>query len=102
MSSSLEVFDLDTGDHLGRVVDLHVEGLMLLSDRPVDLFRSFALQVNLPMSLNGVREFLLDAESLWNRESINGKQYWTGMHFTNLPEDSRLCIERMASALRRR
>ncbi|WVM88559.1 hypothetical protein UMZ34_21010 [Halopseudomonas pachastrellae] len=50
------------------------------------------------MSLNGVREFLLDAESLWNRESINGKQYWTGMHFTNLPEDSRLCIERMVAS----
>lgn len=41
MSSSLEVFDLDTGDHLGRVVDLHEEGLMLLSNRPVDLNRAF-------------------------------------------------------------
>lgn len=45
MSSSLEVFDLDTGDHLGRVVDLHEEGLMLLSNRPVDLNRAFSLQV---------------------------------------------------------
>ena len=70
MSSSLEVFDLDTGDHLGRVVDLHEEGLMLLSNRPVDLNRAFSLQVNLPMTLNGVNEFLLDAESLWNRVSI--------------------------------
>ena len=99
VSNSLEVFDLDTGDHLGRVVDLHVEGLMLLSDRPVDLFRCFALQVNLPMRLNGVHEFLLDAETLWNRQSLNGQQYWTGMHFTNLPEASRQRIEKMVASL---
>lgn len=99
VSNSLEVFDLDTGDHLGRVVDLHVEGLMLLSDQPVDLFRSFALQVNLPMRLNGVHEFLLDAETLWNRQSLNGQQYWTGMHFTNLPDTSRQCIEKMVASL---
>lgn len=98
VSTSLEVFDLDTGDHLGRVVDLHAEGLMLLSERPLDLFRSFALQVNLPMTLNGMTEFLLDAESLWNRESISGQQYWTGLHFTNLPEESRQCIERMVAS----
>ncbi|OWL90339.1 PilZ domain-containing protein [Halopseudomonas aestusnigri] len=98
MSSSLEVFDLDTGDHLGRVVDLHEEGLMLLSNRPVDLNRAFALQVNLPMTLNGVNEFLLDAESLWNRVSINGEQFWTGMHFIDLPEESRQCISKMVAS----
>lgn len=98
VSTSLEVFDLNTGDHLGRVVDLHAEGFMLLSERPLDLFRSFALQVNLPMKLNGISEFLLDAESLWNRESISGQQYWTGLHFTNLPDDSRQCIERMVAS----
>ncbi|WP_341706364.1 PilZ domain-containing protein [Halopseudomonas sp.] len=98
VSSSLEVFDLDTGDHLGRVVDLHEEGLMLLSNRPVDLNRAFALQINLPMTLNGVKEFLLDAESLWNRVSINGEQFWTGMHFTNLPEEARQCIAKMVAS----
>ena len=98
MSSSLEVFDLDTGDHLGRVVDLHEEGLMLLSNRPVDLNRAFSLQVNLPMTLNGVNEFLLDAESLWNRVSINGEQFWTGMHFIDLPGLLRQCISKMVAS----
>ena len=98
MSTSLEVYDLDTGHHLGRVVDLHAEGLMLLSDQPISLFKRFALQVNLPMTLNGLSEFFLDAESLWNRESIAGGQYWTGLHFTNLPEPSRQCIEKMVAS----
>ena len=43
-------------------------------------------------------EFLLDAESLWNRESISGQQYWTGLHFTHLPDESRQCIERMVAS----
>ena len=54
VSNSLEVYDLDSGELLGRVVDLHTEGLMLLSERPIELNRSWALQVNLPMNLNGV------------------------------------------------
>lgn len=98
VSNSLEVYDLDTGDLLGRVVDLHTEGLMLLSERPIALFKSYALQVNLPMNLNGVTEFLLDAESLWHRESIAGGQFWTGLHFTNLPDESRQCIQKMVAS----
>lgn len=98
MSSSLEVYDLDSGELLGRVVDLHTEGLMLLSESPIELNRAWALQVNLPMKLNGVSEFTLDAESRWHRESIGGHQYWTGLQFTSLPDESRQCIERMVSS----
>ncbi|PRB76170.1 PilZ domain-containing protein [Pseudomonas sp. MYb185] len=98
VSSSLEVYDLDSGELLGRVVDLHTEGLMLLSERPIELNRAWALQVNLPMTLNGVSEFMLDAESRWHRESMAGGQYWTGLQFTHLPDESRRCIERMVSS----
>lgn len=98
MSSSLEVFDLDSGQLLGRVVDLHAEGFMLLSEQPIELNRAWALQVNLPMALNGVSEITLDAESRWHRESIGGRQYWTGLQFTHLPAESRQCIENMVSS----
>lgn len=98
VSSSLEVYDLDSGQLLGRVVDLHTEGLMLLSETPIELDRTWALQVNLPMTLNGVSEFTLDAESRWKRESIGGQQFWTGLEFTSLPDESRRCIEKMVSS----
>ncbi|SFM40549.1 PilZ domain-containing protein [Halopseudomonas yangmingensis] len=100
VSSSLEVFDLDSGEHLGRVVDLHSEGMMLLSERPLDLNRNWTLQVNLPMKLNGHSEFFASAESLWNRTSITGSQHWTGLQFTRLPDEARQCIERMVGAPR--
>ena len=98
VSSRLEVYDLDSGQLLGRVVDLHAEGLMLLSETPIELDRTWALQVNLPMTLNGVSEFTLGAESRWKRESIGGQQFWTGLQFTNLPDESRQCIEKMVSS----
>ena len=98
VSSSLEVYDLDSGQLLGRVVDLHAEGLMLLSERPIELDKAWALQVNLPMTLNGISEFTLDAESRWNRESISGEQFWTGLQFTSLPDESRKCIDSMVSS----
>ena len=60
--------------------------------------RAMNENVWVPMTLNGMTEFLLDAESLWNRESISGQQYWTGLHFTHLPDESRQCIERMVAS----
>lgn len=98
ISNSLEVYDLDSGQHIGRVVDLHAEGLMLLSEQPIELFRRYALQVSLPMTLNGTTEFFADAESLWQRESIAGGQYWTGLHFVQLPEDAKRCIDKMVAS----
>src|SRR5690606_1849745 len=93
-----EGYDRDSGRLRGRVVDLHAEGLMLLSEKPIELNRAWALQVNLAMTLDGVSEFTLDAESRWNRESIGGQQFWTGLQFTYLPDESRQCIERMVSS----
>lgn len=98
MSSSLEVYDLDNGQLLGRVVDLHIEGLMLLSEYPIELNKTWALQVNLPMILDGISEFTLHAESRWNRKSIGGQQFWTGLQFTFLPDESRNYIERMVAS----
>lgn len=98
ISNSLEVYDLDSGQHLGRVVDLHVDGLMLLSEQPMELFRRYALQVSLPMILNGMTEFFVDAESLWQRESIAGGQHWTGLHFVQLPDEAKQCIDKMVAS----
>lgn len=98
LSTSLEVYDLDSGQHLGRVVDLHAEGLMLLSDQPIDLFKRYALQVSLPMTLDGMTDFYLDAESLWQRESLAGGQHWTGLHFVLLPEEAKQCIDKMVAS----
>ncbi|WP_022962611.1 PilZ domain-containing protein [Halopseudomonas pelagia] len=98
ITTSLEVYDLDSGQHLGRVVDLHAEGLMLLSEQPMELFRRYALQVSLPMILNGMTEFFVDAESLWQRESIAGGQHWTGLHFVRLPDEAKQCIDKMVAS----
>src|SRR5690554_8159052 len=75
VSSSLEVYDLDNGQLLGRVVDLHAVGLMLLSEKPIELNRAWALQVNLAMSLDGVSEFTQAAEGRMTAGGSGGRQF---------------------------
>src|SRR5690606_34148725 len=98
VSCSRAGYDLDTGQLLRRTVALHAAARMLLSANAIELNRAWALQVNLPMTLDGLSEFTPDAESRWNRESIGGQQFWTGLQFTYLPDESRQCIERMVSS----
>jgi hypothetical protein len=50
------------------------------------------------MTLNGMKEFFVDAESLWRRESIAGGPHWPGMHFVKIPDEARHCIDRMVAS----
>ncbi len=93
----LEVFDIHSERQIGRVVDISVEGLMLISQTPIEVNRIFQLLIPLPMSLEGCNEIRLGVESLWARESGDGTQYWSGFHVICISDQDRDCIEQMLS-----
>ena len=93
----LEVFDIHSERQIGRVVDISVEGLMLISQTPIEVNRIFQLLIPLPMPLEGCNEIRLGVESLWTRESSDGTQHWCGFHVICISDQDRDCIERMLS-----
>ena len=44
----LRVFDRETGEKLGHVVDISAEGMMLVSESAIDVDRDYKLQMRLP------------------------------------------------------
>ena len=95
----LEVFDIHSERQMGRVADISVEGLMLISQTPIEVNRIFQLLIPLPMELEGCSEIRLGVESLWTRESNDGTQHWTGFHVICISDQDRDCIERMLSRI---
>lgn len=74
----LRVFDRQSGDLLGRLVDLTTEGIMLLSESPVPLGRTYSCRVVLPGQGADAREVTFDAHSVWCRKDVNPAFYAAG------------------------
>lgn len=97
ISDVLTVMDVHSERLLGRVVDLSVEGLMLISQVPIEVNRIFELKIQLPMRFSECTEIRVGVESLWTRESDDGTQYWTGFHIICISDQDQHCIETMLS-----
>lgn len=74
----LRVWDLDSGEVLGHVVDITTEGIMLLNDKPIELNRKYNLEIRWVNSEGGAEKIQFQAESLWSRPDVNATFYDTG------------------------
>lgn len=74
----LRVFDRHSGDLLGHLVDLTTAGIMLISESPIPLDRTYACRMVLPGEEDDQREVTFDAHSIWCRKDVNPTFYATG------------------------
>ncbi len=84
IQDELMVTDINTGNTMGQLANLSVEGLMLSSTEPVRLNTIYRLRI--PLSAEGVDDSNIEvrAESLWC-EDVNGSgSYWTGFHICEI------------------
>lgn len=74
----LRVFDKNTGQLLGHLVDIHTEGIMLLSEEPIECDINFQLQMILPGEILGTQTWNFEAQSKWCEQDVNPQFYNTG------------------------
>jgi hypothetical protein len=74
----LKVFDQITGQLMGHLVDITPEGIMLVSEKKIEINKSFNLRMELPAEILMQEEILFEATSLWCKKDINPDFYATG------------------------
>jgi hypothetical protein len=89
----LEVFDLHSGQRLGRVVDLSADGFMLFSDTPLTADELVECRLVSEQEIEGVSEITLGADCLWSRPGADGQHCWAGFHIIDLAEDQAAALE---------
>jgi hypothetical protein len=85
----IEVLDVITGRPIGRVGNLSVDGMLLISQRALPANALFQLSFNLP-SLNGssARPIDIGVNEQWGERAAAPGQFWTGFHIIDIsPED---------------
>ncbi|MDD4918750.1 MAG: PilZ domain-containing protein [candidate division Zixibacteria bacterium] len=89
------VYELETGEFVGRVINLTTGGLRLISDAAVAVPTKLSCRMRLPDLFKGAREIMFDIESRWCEYNRIGDWYETGYEFVRLGELARQAIDAM-------
>ncbi len=91
----LRVFDRNSGQLIGHLVDVTTEGVMLISKHPIETNTIFKSKMVLPKGIEGSKEITFDAKSIWCKKDVNPNFYATGFQLLkSSPEDIKL-LERL-------
>jgi len=89
------VINEETQEVIGHLVDLTVQGLRLISEKPVNPDAIFLLRLVLPVEIDGTMEFSLPAISRWcTKDNISGF-YNAGFEFRKVPLKTVRLIEKV-------
>ncbi|MFH1146655.1 MAG: PilZ domain-containing protein [Pseudomonadota bacterium] len=91
----LEVMDRNSGRHLGNLVDITTEGLMLVTKERIGPDALLEFRIVLPSGLLGKPYLDLDGKSLWCELDVNPDLFATGFRFFNISEETLDDIEHL-------
>ena len=89
----LRVYDQNTGELLGHIVDINKEGMRLVSDNPIPSNQPFQLWVDVPKESASRQRIELEAESLWSAPDVNPDFFDTGFRIHNISTPALLQLQ---------
>ncbi len=92
-SQRIRVRDINTNRHLGELVNLSSEGLMLISSQPVESNLVFQLDLELKIPHLDQNHLRLGVESLWCSAANQAQHFWSGFRIIDVSLDTIELIE---------
>ena len=83
----LRVFDRETGEKLGHVVDISAEGMMLVSESAIDVDRDYKLQMRLPDEEDRPTTHDFEGRTVWSSNDVNPAFFDTGFQVIQASEE---------------
>lgn len=87
------VLDSDTGRVIGTLLNITLEGAMVLSERKIDSDNVMELHIKLPENFVQKHELVFTANSRWCAPDINPEFYDVGYQFANVSEEDSQIIQ---------
>ena len=89
------IIDLDSGKHIGNLLNISTGGLMLLGNNPIELDKLYQLEIRLASPINGLSTIQLGADSLWSNPSSDGSSFWTGFQIIDISDDCQRAVNQL-------
>jgi hypothetical protein len=89
------VFDQQSSEQLGRMVDLSISGMMLIATHELPVGQTFEIEIRTPDD-HTVPPVRLAAETVWCRTSPANKQHFgIGLRFNSVGADALTQLEQL-------
>ncbi|MFO1388907.1 PilZ domain-containing protein [Cellvibrio sp.] len=84
ISGDVDVYDSLRDIYLGRLVNIHTQGLMLVGDVPLEEDRLYELDMHIPDEQNNKKVLRVGVDCLWTRAADQNGKHWTGFSIIDL------------------
>nr|WP_324258040.1 PilZ domain-containing protein [Cellvibrio fontiphilus] len=102
IQGDVDVYDSLRDQYLGRLVNIHTQGLMVMGDVALEEDRLYTLDLHLPEPINDQMVIQLGVDCLWAREADLAGKYWMGFSIIDASNESlqsiRDLVERLGEA----
>jgi len=86
----LRIFDNNSGNNLGHLVDITTQGIMMISEKPIQAGQDFSMRMQLPGVITGCEEIEFSAHCLWCKKDINPDFYVSGFKINTItPQEAK-------------
>lgn len=87
LSGPVNIYDRVSQAFLGRLVNVHTEGLMIMGNHPFTADCIYQLDLQLPEPINGCEMISIGVDCLWSR-SEDAHVHWAGCKIIDASEDA--------------
>ena len=91
----LRVFDQDTEELAGYLIDISERGAMIVSETPISPNRVFHLTLEAPKEVENCPSMDLDAVSVWQNSQTHPIFFDTGFRFASVSEQNKHRINQL-------
>ncbi len=99
ISGDVDVYDSLKDVYLGRLVNIHAQGLMIMGDLPLDEDHLYTLELHVPEPVNGQTVIQLGVDCLWTRDADLAGKYWMGCAIIDVSPQSTETIRMLVDML---
>jgi hypothetical protein len=86
------VYDSKSGHIIGTLLNITLEGAMILSENKIDSDKAMELHIKLPETFVQKHELVFSANTRWCAPDINPEFFDVGYQFANVSEEDRKII----------
>lgn len=89
------IFDRIDGSLIGYLSDITVEGMMVISEVPLETGITHKLRMDLPEDIFGTSHLDLEAYCIWSHKDVNPNFFIAGFKLEELKPDEVKIVERI-------
>jgi len=96
------VYNERTGQVMGHLLDVTLEGMKLISQKPLPIRRNYLVGIEFTADSGNTRRITLEARSLWSERDSNALFFDTGFKFMNISNAIIMNLQQVIDTLKSR